>query len=141
MHTDVLARLRRTSPMGEPERAASSVVLAVTAGVGVMIVLLFAAQGMVNPVAVPTAALLVSIGRHAVVASAWFSLVAWAMLLPLALGMAIVAPLMMIVICLALAIGPERVLAWLGAHAGLSSPRADADPGMVGWIEDDPRFP
>jgi hypothetical protein len=140
MPTGMLSRLRRTSGVGEGERAASSVVLAVTAGVGVMIVLLSAAQGDLSPIVLPTAGLLVGIGRHAPVASAWFALVAWMTLLPLALGVAIVAPLMMIVVCLALAIGPERVLAWAETHLRLTTPRGDTDQAMAGWIEDDPRF-
>ena len=126
--------------MGEGERAASSVVLALTAGVGVMIVLLSAVQGVVNPIVFPTAGLIVGICRDAPVASAWFALVAWVTLVPLALGMAIVAPLRMIVVCLALAIGPERVLAWAETHVRLGPPRAGADPATAGWIEDDPRF-
>lgn len=140
MPMEVLGRLRRSSPMGEEERAASSVVLAVTATVGVMLVLLSAVQGSLAPIAFPTAALLVGMAHRNPVASAWCALVAWLTLLPIAAGSAVVAPLLMVVICLALAIGPDRLLAWAETHMRLGLPRAGSDPATAGWIEDDPRF-
>jgi hypothetical protein len=137
---EMMARLRRTSGMGEGERAASSVVLAVTAAVGAMLVLLGAVNGVWSPIVVPTAALLVCIARRAPVAGAWCALAAWVTLLPLASGIGPVAPLLMIVTCLALAIGPDRVTTWAETHIRLGPAAAETDPASAGWIEDDPRF-
>ena len=137
---ETIARLRRTTPMGEEERAASSVVLAVTAAVGVMLVLLSAVHGTFAPIAVPTAALLIAMARRAPEASAWCALVAWSTLLPMGDGTGVIAPVLMILICLALAIGPDRVLAWIEAHVRLGSSATTTDPQAMGWIEDDPRF-
>jgi hypothetical protein len=138
----MLARVRRESPMGEAEIAAASVVLALTATVGGMVSLLTAVQGSVPLIALPTAALLVSMARHATVASAWWALAAWAALLPMAMSMGIVAPMLMMVVCLGLAIGPERVAGWVGERMKISPPATDPEgtPESVGWIEDDPRF-
>ena len=68
--------MRRESPMGEAEIAAASVVFALTATVGGMVALLAAVQGSVALIALPTAALLVCMARHATVASAWWALAA-----------------------------------------------------------------
>ena len=142
MPADLLVRMRRDSPMGEPEIAAASVVLALTATVGCMVALLFAVQGEVALVAAPTAALLVSMARHEVVAGSWWAMVAWATLLPMALSMGIVAPLLMMLVSLALAVGPERVGGWFRERMRVGSgPReAGTEPDSAGWIEDDPRF-
>jgi hypothetical protein len=142
MPIDLLARLRRESPMGEAEIAAASVVLAVTATVGVMVVLLAAAQGTLAMIAIPTFALLVSMARHAAVPSAWWALAAWAALVPTALGMGIVAPLLMMVVCLGLAIGPDRLADWAIERMKVRPPPIEpgAGPETVGWIEDDPRY-
>jgi hypothetical protein len=142
VHTHLIGKLRRESPMGEPEIAAASVVMALTATVGVMVSLLAAVQGGVALIALPTAALLVSMARHATVASAWVALAAWAALVPMAMGMGTLAPALMMVVCLGLAIGPGRVAAWVQERMKVSPPPADpgAMPESVGWIEDDPRF-
>jgi hypothetical protein len=140
MPIDLVARLRRTSGMGEAELAASSVVLAITAAAGVMLVLLAAVNGAVSPIVVPTTALLVCIARRAPVAGAWCALAAWVTLLPMALGMGVVAPTLMILVCLSLAIGPDRVIAWAEAHVRLGAASPATDPETAGWIEDDPRF-
>ena len=142
MPIDVLARLRRESPMGEAEIAAASVVLALTATVGGMVALLTAVQGGVALIALPTAALLVCMARHDTVASAWWALAAWAALLPMAISMGILAPALMMVVCLGLAIGPDRVAGWVQERLRVSPPPADpgSAPESVGWIEDDPRF-
>ena len=138
----MLARVRRESPMGEAEIAAASVVLALTATVGAMVSLLTAVQGSVALIALPTAALLVCMARHRTVASAWWALAAWATLLPMAMGMGTVAPMLMMVVCLCLAIGPERVAGWAGERMKISPPATDPGSSLepVGWIEDDPRF-
>ena len=142
MPIEVLARLRRESPMGEAEIAAASVVLALTATVGGMVALLTAVQGSVALIALPTAALLVCMARHATVASAWWALAAWAALVPMAMGMGILAPALMMAVCLGLAIGPDRVAGWVQERMRVSPPPADpaSTPASVGWIEDDPRF-
>ena len=142
MPADLLAPMRRDAPMGEPEIAAASVVLALTATVGCMVTVLLGVQGQPALVAVPTAGLLASIARHETVAGSWWSMGAWAALLPMALSMGIVAPLLMMLVCLGLAVGPDRLTEWAIEHLKLSPP--PAEPGQeleaVGWIEDDPRF-
>jgi hypothetical protein len=62
----------------------------------------------------------------------WAAIVVWSAILLRTEGWAIVPPLMMIVLCLALAIGPDRLLDWVGDEwAG----RRVRDP-EAGWIED-----
>lgn len=142
MPADLLARMRRDAPMGEPEIAAASVVLALTATVGCMVTVLDVVQGQFPLVALPTAGLLASMARHEIVAGSWWSMGAWATLLPMALSMGIVAPLLMIVVCLGLAIGPDRLTEWAIERMKVSPPPAEPGqhPEAVGWIEDDPRF-
>jgi hypothetical protein len=140
MPMEAIVRLRRRTPMGEEERAASSVVLAVTASVGVVLVLFSAVDGTVALIGLPTAALLVGMARRAPVASAWCALAAWVTLLPVAGGTGVIAPLLMIVMCLALAVGPGRVLGWAEGYARLGPLTGGADTEAIAWIEDDPRF-
>ena len=142
MPADLLARMRRDAPMGEPEIAAASVVLALTATVGCMVTVLDLVQGQLPLVALPTVGLLVSVARHEIVAGSWWSMAAWAALLPLALNMGIVAPLLMMVVCLGLAIGPDRVTEWAIERMKVTPPPAERgpEPEAIGWIEEDPRF-
>ena len=57
-------------------------------------------------------------------------------LLPSAQGEAMLAPLAMIVLCAAIAIGPDRLVSWVvedvGGRRGSSPPRP-----AQGWIEED----
>jgi hypothetical protein len=61
----------------------------------------------------------------------------WATLLPSAQDEALLAPLAMMVLCLAIAIGPERLLSWVGRDA-VGHGDAD-DRASTGWIEEDGR--
>ena len=60
----------------------------------------------------------------------------------MAMSMGILAPALMMAVCLGLAIGPDRVAGWVQERMRVSPPPADpaSTPESVGWIEDDPRF-
>jgi hypothetical protein len=58
----------------------------------------------------------------------------WAALLPSANGEALLAPIAMIVLCLAIAIGPDRLSSWVGRD-GSGSARTGPE-AEEGWIEE-----
>jgi hypothetical protein len=56
------------------------------------------------------------------------------LLLPAASGEGLLVPLTMIVLCLAVAVGPDRLLSWMARDAAPgSAPRVEDR----GWIEED----
>ena len=117
--------------------AVARVVVAGTLGVGGMAAAIGLSSG--NPVAligIPTLVLGVAVLRHWIPVIGWSSAGVWALLLPHAREEALVAPLAMLALSLGIAIGPERLLAWLGRDvAGLTrEPERRADDG---WIEED----
>jgi hypothetical protein len=126
-------RRRRRSPVSEEAAAAARLVLALSIAVGGMAAVMGAVSG--NPivlVALPALALAVAVARGAVPLAGWAGAAVWAALLPSADGEALLAPIAMIVLCLAIAIGPDRLSSWVGrdlAGSGARSPE--------GWIEED----
>jgi hypothetical protein len=120
------------------------VVLGLSLGVGGMAAALGAATGSpILLVALPTAILLGArvLGSDSV--AGWAGAAVWVALLPPAHEEAMLGPLAMIVLCVAVALGPERLLAWasdqlLARRGGEPAvPRPRRTP--VGWIEEDGR--
>ena len=131
-------RRRSRGAASEEAAAAARVVLAMTVAVGGMAAAIGAAAGdPILVIALPTAALLLALLTRAVTAAGWAGVAVWLALVPSARGEAIVAPLLMAALCLAVAIGPDRLLAWLGRDV-VGQP-ADAARTSVGWIEEDGR--
>lgn len=112
-------------------------VLALSAAVGGMLTLIGLASGGLGVLfALPTVLMVVAMARGAVRMAARIGAVLWIALLPAAPGEAIIAPMAMIGLCVAIAVGPGRLLDWIGRDAVGRSSEADA---VGGWIEDDVR--
>jgi hypothetical protein len=136
-----IASLRRTSAMGEEELAAASALLAVSAATGVMVAMFAGIDGELSLMLVPSLLLLGAMAAHRTIASAWAAVAIWVLLLPMATGSAIVAPLMMGSLCATLAIGPDRVGEWLFERPSVpavdeAEAEADAPREPPGWIEE-----
>jgi len=113
-------------------------VLGLTVGVGAMAAAVGAAtEQPIMVIAAPTLVLLLTIIRGNVPLAGWAGVAVWATLLPSAHDEALLAPLAMIVLCLAIAIGPERMLSWIGRDAVGHHDADDREP--KGWIEEDGR--
>jgi hypothetical protein len=129
-------RRRSRTPVSEEAVAAARVVLGLSVGVGGMAAVMGAAVGEpIVVVGLPTIALIVAIVRGATSLAGWCAVAVWAILLPSAHGEAILAPLAMMALCLAIAVGPYRLLAWIG-HDVAGRRTADAAGGEA-WIEED----
>ena len=121
---------------GSEERAALfGVLVAVSAATGGMWTAIEAVHGTVPLAVVPTVALVVALAVRARRASAWSASGVWLTLLPMADGIAALAPLLMIWLCVAMAIGPDRVLDWIRDEWSGREPIAE--DVATGWIEDD----
>jgi hypothetical protein len=143
----VAVRRGSQTAVSEEAVAAARVVLGLTVGVGGMAAGIGAATGATVPfVALPTLVLVICLGwiavterwRDRAVSLAGLAGVGvWAVLLPEAHGEAMLAPLSMIVLCLAIALGPDRLLAWIGRDIrGRPAPEAPEAPASEGWIEE-----
>jgi hypothetical protein len=119
----------------EEADALYGVVVALTVSSGAMVAVFAMLEGDVPITALPTVALLVGMARRSLPLTAWSGVVVWALVLPMAPGMAILAPVLMVVACLAFAIGPDRLLDWV--HDEWIGRMGD-EPVEVGWIEDEP---
>ena len=111
------------------------VVMAITAASGGMIAIFAVAQGDVPLTAAPTLVLLIALLRRTPDLAAWSGVVLWALVLPMGHGIGILAPAAMAVVCLAFAIGPERLLDWVRDEWIGREDGAVTHP--AGWIEDD----
>ncbi|MDQ2674371.1 MAG: hypothetical protein M3Y40_06920 [Chloroflexota bacterium] len=118
----------------EEADALYGVVVALTAASGGMIAVFAVLDGDVSITAVPTAAVLVGMARRSLPLTAWSGVGVWALITPMAPGMALLAPVLMGVACLAFAIGPGRLLDWV--HDEWIGRMGD-EPIDVGWIEDE----
>jgi hypothetical protein len=87
-------------------------------------------------IAAPALLALVGVVGRAPVIAAWAGTATWALLVPMAPGVAIAAPMAMGVLCLAFAVGPDRMAEWLRSDWS-GRDRGDPDDG-AGWIEDRP---
>ena len=133
-----LATRRSRSPASEEVAAAARVVLALTLGVGAMgAAMAAAANDPIAIIGVPSAVLAFALMRHAVAVAGWAGVAIWLVLLPAASGEAMLAPLVMVALCLAVAIGPDGLLAWIGRN--VAGRRAPEPRGPDGWIEEDGR--
>lgn len=130
---------RSRSPVSDEAAAGARVVLGLTIGVGAMAAAIGAAtDGLIMVITAPTLVLLVALVRGNVALAGWAGIAVWATLLPSAHDEALLAPLAMIVLCLAIAIGPERLLSWIGRDA--VGHRDAQDGASKGWIEEDGRL-
>jgi hypothetical protein len=130
-------RRRSRSPVSEEAAAVARVVLGMTLAVGGMAAAIgAAADDAILAIALPTAALSLALIVRAASVAGWAGVAVWLVLLPSTRGEAILAPLAMAALCLAVAIGPDRLLGWLGRDV-VGHP-AEASPSS-GWIEEDGR--
>ena len=107
--------------------------LGLTAAVGAMAALSAAAIG--DPLAaigLPTVLLIAFAARHSVAAAGYAAAVVWVAFIPRAPGLAMLVPIAMAVICLAIALGPARLMAWVREDFGGRDRHEDA----TGWIEE-----
>lgn len=130
-----MATTRGRAQRSEEADALNRVVMAITAASGAMIATFAVAQGDVPLTAAPTLVLLIALLRRTPAVAAWSALVLWALVLPMAHGIGILAPAAMAVVCLAFAIGPERLLDWVRDE--WIGREDDAVTHPAGWIEDD----
>ncbi len=126
-----MARLRRPARSEEGE-AAERVVVFVSVVVGAMLTLFESVTAFPLLVALATLGLAVALVLRATGLAPWAALALWATILIRTEDWALVPPLMMIVLCLALAMGPDRLLDWVRDEW---SGRDVNDP-RSGWIED-----
>ena len=126
------ALARRRAARSEEGAAADSVVLFVSVVVGGMVTLFESIHDVPLLVAVATLVLAATLVARADAAQPWAAAVLWATILVRTEGMAIIPPLMMIVLCLALALGPERLLEAIRSDWGGVPTSKPPD----GWIEE-----
>ena len=117
----------------EEADALYGVVMAVSAASGGMIATFAAVQGELAIILPPTLGLVAALLRHAHLVAAWSGVLVWAVILLMAPGIAIVAPMLMVLLCLTFAIGPDRMLTWIRDEW---TGRMGDEPVEVGWIED-----
>jgi hypothetical protein len=133
--TTVAERIgRQRSEEGD---AVYGVVMAVSAASGGMIAMFAAVNGNLPFTAAPTIVLLVALARRAVPVAAWAGLATWALIIPMADGIAILAPAAMGLLSLAFAVGPDRLLEWVDRDWIGREEEAGTLP--MAWIEDDRR--
>jgi hypothetical protein len=125
---------RRTA-YGEDAQAVVRALLGLTAGAGAFAAAAAASTGQLPLIGLPTLALLgLLLAGASITWAASAAVGIWTLLLPAASGEGILVPLTMIVVCLALALGPDRLLSWLARDAAPgSAPRVEDR----GWIEED----
>jgi hypothetical protein len=127
--------LRARAAVAEEVEAGERGILGLTAAVGSMAAAASAARGdALWLVIVPTASLLALLLARRTPAAAVAGVAVWLCFVGHASGEALVVPLAMALVCLALAVGPDRVVGILGAV----TLRTDEGGGPGGWIEDEP---
>jgi hypothetical protein len=130
----LLAARRRTA-YSEDAEAVVRALLGLTAGAGAFAAAGAAATGQLPLIGLPTMVLLGLLLAGASTSLAGYAAGSvWVLLLPAASGEGLLVPLTMIVLCLAVAVGPDRLLSWM-AHdvAPGSAPRVEDR----GWIEEE----
>ena len=117
----------------EEGEAARSVVLLVSVAVGGMITVFESVHDVPLLVAIATLGLAATLVGRRERAQPWAAAVLWGTILIRTEGMALIPPLMMIAVCVALGLGAERLLDWISADwAG----RPKGEPSSDGWIEE-----
>ena len=130
----LMAANRRTA-YGEDAEAVVRALLGLTIGVGGFATAGAVSTGELPLIVVPTLAVLgcLLIGASiALAASA--AAVTWLILLPSVSGEGLLVPMTMMVACIAIAVGPDRLLSWVARDA---TPTPVAPLPDVGWIEED----
>jgi hypothetical protein len=129
-------RPRSRTPVSEEAAAAARVILGLTFAVGGLAALIgWGNEESIAVIALPVVVLVIAIARGAVAVAGWAGVAVWGTLLPYAHGEALLAPIAMIVLCLAIAIGPDRLGSWIGRNVAT---RRDVDESQpAGWIEED----
>jgi len=129
-------RRRSRAPVSEEAEAAARVVLGMTVAVGGVAAAIGAGSGgPIVMIVLPTLALLIAIMLGTVRVAGWAALAVWAIILPSAGDAGLLAPIAMIVLCLAIAIGPGRLSSWVGRDVMGVQRASDRSP--AGWIEED----
>jgi hypothetical protein len=132
-------RRRSRSPASEEAAAAARVILAMTVAVGGMAAVIGAAAGdPIMAIGLPTAVLSIALIARAVPTAGWAGVAVWLVLLPSTRAEAILAPAVMAALCLSVATGPDRLLAWIRRDAG-GGTRTEPS-AFDGWIEEDGRL-
>jgi hypothetical protein len=130
-----MAAVRADSARSEEGAAVFGAVMALSAASGGMVSAIEVTHGSLALVAVPTLVLLGALVLRNPTLPAYAATALWILMVPMAQGVAILAPLMMIVLCLAFAVGPERLMDWVRDEwtGRESTDRRDE----AAWIEDD----
>ena len=129
-------RPRSRTPVSEEAEAVARVVLGLTVVVGAMAALIgWGSEEPIALVALPALVLAIAIVFGKVPLAGWAGVAVWATLLPAVHGEAILAPIAMIVPCLAIAIGPDRLGSWVSRNVAGRREAEDRQP--EGWIEED----
>jgi hypothetical protein len=122
--------------VSEETAAAARVVLALTIAVGGLAGTIGIVTGQpMALIAIPSGILLIAILVRAVVPAGWAGAAVWAGILPAAHAEAMVGPLVMIAVCLAIAVGPERLASLVARD--FRGRRTTHDAPDTGWIEED----
>ena len=129
-------RPRSRTPVSEEAAAVARVVLGLTVAVGGLAALIgWGNDDSIAVIALPVLVLVIAIIRGAVAVAGWAGVAVWATLLPSAHGEALLAPIAMMVLCLAIAIGPDRLGSWVGRNVAARHVVDESQP--AGWIEED----
>jgi hypothetical protein len=129
-----MAAIRADSARSEEGAAAFGAVMALSAASGGMISVIELTHGSLGLVVVPTLVLVGALAARNATLSGYAAAALWILIVPMAHGVAVLAPLMMVVLCLASAVGPERLADWVrdewtGRESGEPTDEA-------AWIED-----
>ena len=123
------------SAYGEDAEAAARALFGLTVGVGGFAAAIALAGNHLPFTALPTLALLACLlAGSPIPLAAYAAGVVWLVLLPAAPGEALLVPLTMMLVCLAIALGPDRLLAWAARDVAPPPPGDDAGQG---WIEEE----
>jgi len=129
-------RPRSRTPVSEEASAAARVILGMTVAVGGLAALIgWGNEESIALIALPVLVLVIAIVRGAVGVAGWAGVAVWATLLPYAHGEALLAPIAMMVLCLATAIGPDGLASWVGRNVAVGH-HVD-ESRTAGWIEED----
>jgi hypothetical protein len=132
MRTLMVARPR--TAYGEDAEAIVRALLGLTIGVGGFATAGDVSTGQLPLIVVPTLAVLVCLLVGASIALAASAAAGtWLILLPTVSGEGLLVPLTMMVVCIAIAVGPDRLFAWVARDA---TPTPVAPLSDVGWIEE-----
>ena len=124
----------RHTAYSEDAEAVVRALFGLTVGVGGFATAGAVSTGEVPLIALPTLAVLACLLlRTSIAVAAFAAATTWAILLPTVSGEGLLVPVMMVVGCLAIAVGPERLLAWVARDA---TPTPAAPLPEVGWIEE-----